>query len=71
MRKKKPCTHSKCWYTRLFIFGTAYGNRTHDSAVRGLRLDLLTKAADMVQGILEMSRTLLYTGQADLSSSFY
>lgn len=25
--------------------GTAYGNRTHDSAVRGLRLDLLTNAA--------------------------
>lgn len=28
--------------------GTAYGNRTHDSAVRGLRLNLLTNAAYFV-----------------------
>ena len=29
----------------LFFVGTAYGNRTHDLAVRGPRLNLLTKAA--------------------------
>ena len=39
IRKHKEKRHPK----RCLFFGDSYGNRTHDSAVRGQRLSLLTK----------------------------
>lgn len=44
---KKEKSLATAVVTRLFFFyiGTASGNRTRDSAVRGLRLNLLTNAA--------------------------
>ena len=41
----------------LLLVGTAYGNRTHDLAVRGPRLNLLTKAADVSSSYLQTDFT--------------
>lgn len=52
-RYSKTAAHKDCRFT----IGTAYGNRTHDLAVRGPRLNLLTKAAYVSSSYLQTDFT--------------
>jgi hypothetical protein len=43
----------------FFVFRTAYGNRTRDSSVKGMRLNPLTNAAFLFFGIAKVIRLLI------------